>query len=334
MSGRSAALAAPGGVGKLLLVDDDPSAIEALRQALAEVTDLRFATRARDALRLALEDPPDVILLDAEMPECSGFALCVELKGHPSLADSAIIFVTSHREAHVEAAVFDLGAADFISKPINPAVVRARVATQLRLLQATRALRRLANEDGLTGLANRRVLDERLAVECERSQRGGTPLALVMIDIDHFKRYNDHHGHQAGDECLRVVADLLDGSFRRPADLVARYGGEEFAVLLPDTEPEGAMNLVHRWLAALSARALPHGASPSGPFVSTSVGLACIPATSPGWRVAAPDTLIAAADRALYEAKATGRARAYWTVVAGGDDAGPTTGACSAPPEA
>lgn len=307
-------------VGKLLLVDDDPSAIQALRRTLGEYADLRFATRGHDALRLALEDPPDVILLDAEMPDLSGFALCVELKMHPQLADTAIIFVTSHHEAHVEASVFDLGAADFISKPINPAVVRARVATQLRLLQAMRALRLHASEDGLTGLANRRTLDDRLAAECDRAQRSGAPLALIMIDIDHFKRYNDHHGHPAGDECLRVLARLLAASLQRPADLAARYGGEEFAALLPDTAPAGAVNLAHRWLAAVAARALPHGASPTSPLVSASLGVACIGAAEPGQRPVDAGALVAAADRALYLAKAAGRDRGFWTMV-GSDDA-------------
>lgn len=319
MSARHHLLSAQASAGKLLLVDDDPSTIQALQRTLDGYPDLRFATRGHDALRLALEDPPDVILLDAEMPELSGFALCVELKTHPQLADTAIIFVTSHSEAHVEASVFDLGAADFISKPINPGVVRARVAMQLRLLQMIRALRRLADEDGLTGLANRRMFDDRLAVECDRSQRSGAPLALIMIDIDHFKRYNDHHGHQAGDECLRVVAHLLVNSLRRPADLAARYGGEEFVALLPDTSAAGAMNLAHHWLAAVAARALPHGASPSGPILTTSLGLACIAPAEPGRRTVDPETLVAAADRALYRAKAAGRARAFWTLI-GSDD--------------
>lgn len=170
-------------------------------------------------------------------------------------------------------------------------------------------LARLATEDGLTGLANRREFDQRLAAECRRAARGGTPLALVMVDVDHFKAYNDAYGHQGGDECLRQVACALAGCLHRPGDLAARYGGEELAAILPGTGRDGALDVARRMRAAVEALALPHAKSATAPHVTISVGVAA------GDTGMAPDAqaLIAAADAALYRAKAQGRNRVMMT---------------------
>lgn len=164
-------------------------------------------------------------------------------------------------------------------------------------------LRRLSLNDALTGVANRRAFEARLADEWRRAGRSGCSLALLLIDIDHFKAYNDTLGHPAGDACLRSVAARLNAAMRRPEDLLARYGGEEFAVLLPATDTAGALTFAQHLQDSLRKAALPHPASPSGALVSISIGAA----TTEQFLERSPTTLVAAADVALYEAKAAGR---------------------------
>ncbi|MBC7779970.1 MAG: diguanylate cyclase [Proteobacteria bacterium] len=306
--------AGPATTGSILLVDDDPGSIQLLGRILVELGEVRFATRGEDALRLAGEAAPDLILLDAEMPGMSGFQVCEALKADPLLADVPVIFVTSHNETAFELAGFELGAVDFIVKPVSPPLVKARVRTQLRLKRMSDQLRLISTIDGLTGVANRRRFDERLECEWSRARRTRNVLALLMIDVDHFKRYNDRYGHLAGDACLRAIAQILDQASQRPADLAARYGGEEFVLLLPDTDEAGAWHVATDILRRVEACAFPHADSPSSECVSVSIGLAC---ASPGTQscCATPtiDTatkLVHAADLALYAAKRDGRARA------------------------
>lgn len=171
--------------------------------------------------------------------------------------------------------------------------------------QAEIALHKLATRDGLTGVANRRSLDERLNAEWARGQRTASPITFMLADVDHFKRYNDTYGHQKGDECLRSVAEAISGAVYRPADLAGRYGGEEFAVIMPNTEPDGGHAVAERICQAVQALAIPHCASDVTDCVTLSIGVAtAIP--RPG---STPGALVAAADEALYRAKRTGRNR-------------------------
>ncbi|MBI2381693.1 MAG: diguanylate cyclase [Gammaproteobacteria bacterium] len=187
------------------------------------------------------------------------------------------------------------------AEPLFVAVFRDARARK----DAEEALRQLALTDALTQLGNRRHFDGRLAEELRRGQRHGEPLALLLADIDHFKAYNDHYGHQAGDRCLRDIAQIFQGFARRPGDLAARYGGEEFALLLPQTDRAGAEVLATSLVATVQARALPHAASPTGPHVSISLGLSIADAVDEGDAAA----LIGRADQALYAAKHAGRNR-------------------------
>jgi diguanylate cyclase (GGDEF)-like protein len=171
--------------------------------------------------------------------------------------------------------------------------------------EAQMALQRLAARDGLTGIANRRCFDEALAAEWHRAQRDQTSLALLLIDVDHFKRYNDTYGHQKGDDCLKNIARAMEDKIFRPADLLARYGGEEFVILMPNTDTTGAQMVANRIVHHVHEQAIPHEASDIGQRVSISVGVA---ATVPGQHLEA-DRLLAAADKALYAAKHSGRNR-------------------------
>jgi diguanylate cyclase (GGDEF)-like protein len=190
-------------------------------------------------------------------------------------------------------------------------VARAQELVQLahRLRAAAAELEATASTDGLTGLATRRRFDEALADEWRRAARTQQPLSLLMVDVDHFKAYNDLYGHPAGDTCLRQVASQLLSFGRRPGDLAARYGGEEFVLLLPGAEPAGAAALAKRACEQVASLAIPHGASTVGPHVTVSIGVAT---ASPAMSDAATGgmaALVAAADAALYRAKEQGRAR-------------------------
>jgi len=173
------------------------------------------------------------------------------------------------------------------------------------LLKANHQLEVLASRDPLTGLSNRRSFDDGLSAELRRAQRDEKPLSLLLIDIDHFKRFNDTYGHPAGDECLRTIGQLLADSVRRSGDLVARYGGEELVVILPNTDAAGAIAVAEQFLKTLEQKNLPHVGSPFQ-HVTASIGTATLPPGQTGISAAA---LIEAADQALYRAKAAGRNR-------------------------
>ena len=285
----------------ILLVDDDPTTIQLLGRMLADVGNLRFATSGKDALRLAHESAPDLVLLDAEMPGMSGFQILEALKADPALADVPVIFITSHNEPAFELSGFEQGAADFIAKPVSAPLVVARVKTQLRVKRIADELRRIATIDGLTGVANRRGFDDALQHEWRRARRSGDPLALLMIDVDHFKSFNDRYGHPAGDVCLRAVALALVRCSLRPADLVARYGGEEFVVLLPDTPVAEGQVILTRLQRALTGGLFMHESKQV--FVTFSAGVTAYRANE------AIETALERADQALYEAKRTGKNR-------------------------
>lgn len=298
----------------ILLVDDDPGAIQLMGRILAEVGKLRFATNGKDALRLARESAPDLILLDAEMPGMSGFELLRTLKAESPLADVPVIFITSHSEAGFEVSALDMGAADFIAKPLKSSRVLARVRTQLRMKHMADELRRTAATDSLTGVANRRQFDESLEREWLRARRSGDPVSLLMIDVDHFKLYNDRYGHSKGDVCLRHVTQALLRACKGPAGLVARYGGEEFVILLPQTPRHGAQRMAQQVLDEVAALGIFHEDLQTTHYVSVSVGVACFDDASACWEdnshaVRASD-LVQAADKALYSAKQAGRGQA------------------------
>ena len=291
---------------KLLLVDDDPTVIQIMGRLLKPLASIRFASSGAEALTLAAQWVPDLVLLDAELGDMSGIDVMQTLRRDPLLQEMAVIFVTSHDEEALEVAVLQQGAADFITKPIRSAPLMARVQTQLKVRQLTHELRQMATQDGLTGVANRRAFDQAYAQAWRTSRRSHQPLALLMVDVDHFKRYNDHYGHQAGDACLLAVASQLQQLCQRPGDMAARYGGEEFVVMLPDTRGPGAMHLAQTLLDAMTRIKLAHAASDVAPFVTVSVGVA----TTEHPQCSTPERLLQAADQALYVAKNTGRARA------------------------
>lgn len=292
-------------ISRLLIVDDDPSNIRLLASIFDENYEILFATSGSQALQIAVKEQPDLILLDVIMPGMDGYEVCRLLKADLLTQAIPVIFVTAHSEVKDEILGLEVGAADYISKPFCPAIVKIRVRNQIELKHAREKLTRLVITDGLTNIANRRYFDEQLLHEWHRAHRMNQPLALAMIDVDWFKKYNDHYGHQAGDDCLRQVAMVLTYSAKRDSDFVARYGGEEFALILPTTQNETALIVVENICRALSELELPHALSEFG-RVTISAGVAvCIPS-----EYDSAESLVRHADEALYTAKHQGRNQA------------------------
>jgi diguanylate cyclase (GGDEF)-like protein len=289
---------------QLLIVDDQPLNIRLFHEIFHADHEVFFATSGEDALEFCRNKVPDLILLDVIMPGLNGYEVCRRLKQDERTREIPVIFVTAQSDATEEEDGLAAGAVDFIAKSASANVMRARVRTLLILKRQSDLLRQMARVDALTGLANRRHFDETLDSEWRRCTRSGTPLSLMIIDLDHFKLFNDHYGHQAGDSCLQQVAACLKAGFARSHDLVARYGGEEFVCVMPETSLEGAEAKAQGLEKAVRALRIPHDKSPvSGGIVTISLGVA-VAMPHVGEECA---TLILCADRSLYMAKDAGR---------------------------
>lgn len=291
--------------GRILLVDDAMENIQILNQALQDEHDVLFAMSGKEALQITQRQMPDLILLDAMMPGMDGYAVCNALRSDDATRDIPIIFVTALHTPEDETRALSSGAADFISKPVNAAVVRARVRTQLTVKFQSDALRELTLTDALTGVANRRAFDERLLAEWRRCARSQVPIGLILVDIDHFKNFNDAYGHQAGDTCLKLAGEAMARAGKRPQDMLARYGGEEFALMLPHEDLAGAETVARRVLDEIATLAIPHERSSVGTVLTVSMGVVSV---VPDDQVE-PTILVRRADALLYEAKANGRNR-------------------------
>lgn len=291
---------------RILLVDDQMINILTMNEVFKEDCDVFMATNGGHALEQAASLLPDVILLDIVMDGMDGYTVCEKLKSNPLTSGIPVIFITAHFDEVDEVHGFELGAADFIHKPINAVITKARVRNQIALKRQTDLLHSIALIDGLTGIANRRQFNQAIQVHWLQANREKSALSLVMIDVDFFKRYNDHYGHPEGDECLRRIAHAIKDTLQRPYDLVARYGGEEFACILPKTDPDGAAFIASQIQASVHGLAMPHAESGVSPHVTISMGVVT---TIPGNVIDNTADLVAAADRQLYQAKKDGRAR-------------------------
>ncbi|MGO2129716.1 MAG: GGDEF domain-containing response regulator [Pseudoalteromonas prydzensis] len=282
------------------------------QQTLINDHEIFLVESGEQALTFIQSTQVDLIILDIVMPGIDGYEVLVRLKENPTTQAIPVIFISANTSHDDEAKGFELGAMDYIAKPFSTAIVRARVRNQLLIKQKNDLLEVLASIDGLTEIPNRRYLDENLSREWRRSQRTGTPLSVLLMDIDHFKRYNDCYGHRAGDDCLKRVAHALVAACERGSDFVARYGGEEFAAVLPNTNQQDAWQCANKLRDAVNALNIPHKTSLNADHVTISIGVA----TTEFGQVYAEHTLLEEADLALYEAKATGRDKIVARVIA------------------
>ncbi|MCB1919153.1 MAG: diguanylate cyclase [Candidatus Competibacteraceae bacterium] len=289
----------------LLVVDDMIENIEILNNALFDRYRILFATNGPEALTVVREQSPDLILLDVVMPGMNGYQVCERLKQDPLTREIPVIFVTAKDQEEDEEIGLRLGAVDYLTKPVRPGIVRLRVGIHLELKRYRDYLARLSMTDGLTGIANRRRFDEFLEIQWLHVARSRTVLSLILADVDHFKAYNDHYGHVAGDHCLQRVATTLASGLTRRTDLAARYGGEEFACVLLGTDHADALVVAERLRRQVASLRLDHARSPEHSFVTVSMGVATL---EPDQHVD-PQALIEKADQHLYQAKKMGRNR-------------------------
>ncbi len=289
----------------ILIVDDEIINIEIMSAALDDAYEICFATSGAQALQVANDILPDLILLDVIMPHMHGFDVCTALKNDPMLADIPVIFITGLGEATDEIHGLSLGAIDYVTKPIRPAILRSRVKNHIELKQLRDNLAEMAVTDSLTGIYNRRNFDRLMQDEVARAAHSGEWLSLIMLDIDHFKQYNDAYGHPQGDSCIRLVAAILRDRAFAAKGFAARYGGEEFACVLPGADHETAMSVAATMRHALTALQLPHVDGVSGGIVTLSQGVATLRPADGNL----PYDFTELADRRLYIAKQAGRDR-------------------------
>lgn len=285
----------------ILVVDDQPINIQAIYNILSSDYIIIAATSGEEALERCQESVPDLILLDVLMPDMSGLTLCQQLKQGEHTQDIPIIFVTSIAAQSDEDACWNAGAIDFISKPVNPTTLKNRVKAHLTLKYQRDILMKLVFVDGLTGLYNRRYFDEHIQKLQNAGIRRGSDTAILLMDVDYFKLYNDHYGHIHGDEVLRSVASVIKESLLRPTDFACRYGGEEVVVVLPDTDFSGAIQVAERVRQNLFDKQIEHAKSPHK-FVSISVGVSSYCSAAEQQR-----DVVELADVNLYKAKKQGR---------------------------
>ncbi|MHC5594764.1 MAG: GGDEF domain-containing protein [Nostoc sp.] len=297
----------------VLIVDDEPFIRLILRQFLEqEGYQIAEAQNGIEAIKVFNQLHPHIVLLDAIMPDMDGFECCTQLQLLDCSKHTPVLMITALEDQESVDHAFEVGAIDYITKPIHWPVLRQRVKRliqQSQLQQKVEAvnleLQRLVTIDGLTQVANRRRFEEYFNQEWQRMKRDQRPLSLILCDVDFFKSYNDTYGHRVGDRCLQEIAKAIKDIIKRPGDLVARYGGEEFAVILPNTDTEGATHVANKICHAVRTLAISHKNSQVSPYVTISVGFTTeIPQPSSDL-----EEMIAVADRALYQAKAAGRDR-------------------------
>ena len=292
--------------GNILVVDDTPANLKLINSLLKDSAyNIRPVPNGRLALSGAKAIPPDLILLDVAMPGMDGYEVCKKLKESTETKDIPVIFLTAKTAEEEIIKGFELGAADYVTKPFNQAILLARIKTHLDLRQNTRQLKELSMKDGLTQIANRRYFDDFLELELRRCLRDQKPISLILMDIDHFKLFNDNYGHQKGDDVLKKVGKVGQSFAHRPGDLMARYGGEEFVMVLGNTDSEDARKVAANICSAVEQLNIPHEFSETSNVVTLSLGVGTLLPTME----TKPSDLIKLSDDLLYEAKNNGRNR-------------------------
>lgn len=287
----------------ILIVDDETANRHLLADLLKDECRILMAKDGISALQRVSEENISLVLLDASMPDMDGYEVLRRLKTNEKTADLSVIFVTAQTDEEDEERGLLLGAVDYIAKPIRPLLVKARVRNHLKFARQRKLLEQLSMQDGLTGIANRRCFDLAIERALLQSKRSGDSLGVAMIDVDHFKAYNDYYGHAAGDEALKQVAFVLSSSMKRPYDLAARYGGEEFVLLLPGIDHIDAV--LEQLRIAIIALGIAHSQSTVAEVLTISCGALVKTAQDD----VSLSNILQGADAALYEAKHQGRNR-------------------------
>jgi len=288
----------------VLIIDDQESGIAILTKILSPEYIVYAANNGLDGIKAADTYLPDIILLDILMTDMDGFVVFSALKNSEKAKHIPVIFITSLLDGANEEKGLALGAADYITKPFSPAIVKLRVNHQIKMLEQLRTIERLSMLDELTDLPNRRSFESQLALEWARSTREKTPISILMIDVDRFKNFNDTYGHIQGDIALQAIANVFSEKLRRPGDFAARWGGEEFTVLLPNTDLSGALEIAEHIRRGTESMQIPCIDSPVRK-ITVSIGVN----TRKNRQDDTIDEFILGADKSLYDAKLKGRNR-------------------------
>lgn len=288
----------------ILVVDDMTTTLLLLHDLLKDTYEVKIAKSGTKALEI-LESPNDIdlILLDIEMPDINGYDVCKRIKNNETIKNIPIIFITGRTSQEDEEYGLNLGAIDYITKPFNNAIVKLRIKNYLDLKIKNDMLEKLSMYDGLTNIRNRRFFDETFEKTFSEIKRDKKSLAVLMIDIDFFKLYNDNYGHGQGDETLRKVAKALEKTIKRASDFVARYGGEEFVILLKDINKDGVEAVANNLLNAIRELKITHEFSKIENYVTVSIGVSYYNSSSDITKL----ELLLKADETLYNVKNSGR---------------------------
>ena len=288
----------------ILVVDDMTTTLLLLHDLLKDTYEVKIAKSGTKALEI-LESPNDIdlILLDIEMPDINGYDVCKRIKNNETIKNIPIIFITGRTSQEDEEYGLNLGAIDYITKPFNKAIVKLRIKNYLDLKIKNDMLEKLSMYDGLTNIRNRRFFDETFEKTFSEIKRDKKSLAVLMIDIDFFKPYNDNYGHGQGDETLRKVAKALEKTIKRASDFVARYGGEEFVILLKDINKDGVEAVANNLLNAIRELKITHEFSKIENYVTVSIGASFYNSSSDITKL----ELLLKADETLYNVKNSGR---------------------------
>jgi len=288
----------------ILITDDAKSNLEALSGILSPMYNILISRSGPRAIELAKEHKPDLILLDVLMPEMSGFEVIAKLKESDGTEKIPVIFITGLTSTEDEERGFFLGAVDYITKPFNKSIVKARVNTHIKIVDQMRTIEHIGLIDPLTKISNRRGFENRLETEWGKAFREHTPISVLMMDVDKFKTYNDTFGHPQGDAALKAFAEISTKSLRRPVDFPARWGGEEFVILLPGAGMEGAAHVAERVREKVEASVI-LTADGGETKITVSIGVHSVVPES----ATLSDDFLGKADQALYKAKESGRNR-------------------------
>jgi len=289
--------------GLILVIDDSELIQRLIMTRVAELgVEVISALDGSVGLEIAESRQPDLILLDIEMPDVSGFEVCAKLKLNPNTVNIPVIFITGLNTSVDKVRGFDLGAVDYVTKPFDPAELKARVRSALKIKNLMDMLASQAQLDGRTGLHNRRYFDQRLGQELASGERYRKPVGLLLVDIDEFKQINDRNGHPKGDQVIKRFAELIQAACRE-SDTPCRYGGDEFAIILPESDKQQAQNLADRLHQIIRSDAELQAIIDAA--ITPSIGAAC---AMPGDDTDASGLLLKA-DQALYQSKEAGRDR-------------------------
>lgn len=288
----------------ILVVDDMTTTLLLIHDLLKDTYEVKIAKSGTKALEI-LNAPNDIdlILLDIEMPDINGYDVCKRIKNNETIKNIPIIFITGRTSQEDEEYGLNLGAIDYITKPFNKAIVKLRIKNYLDLKIKNDMLEKLSMYDGLTNIRNRRFFDETFEKTFSEIKRDKKSLAVLMIDIDFFKPYNDNYGHGQGDETLRKVAKALEKTIKRASDFVARYGGEEFVILLKDIKKDGVEAVANNLLNAVRELKITHEFSKIENYVTISIGASFYNSSSDITKL----ELLLKADETLYNVKNSGR---------------------------